>query len=764
MPAFSQRIVDRLIAWRFPLLGIALVAAAVAIVPSRQLQFDRSIDSMFAPGDPLIGPYHQLKRTFGGNEVVLAVYADPGLLSTDGNGIRRVAEVSRRLKEVEGVADVISIDQPLDERIVEESGQAARARKLFEGYTHSADGRVAAVVCILEPEAEARISRQEVIARMRQVMESLPEPLGRGMLAGEPVMVSDGFRYVENDGRRLAWASTSLLAVVIIVCFRSLRWVLVPVAVVQWAILLTRATLVASGVQMSMVSSMLTAVVTVVGVATVIHVILRFREARQESLAPREALCRAAGLLAVPAFWSCATTVAGFASLLVAKVAPVRDFALMMALGTLMVLVSVMMIVPGLVLLGRYDPDPKTAWGEKYLEKILGRTARFVHRRPGTLGLVIVIVVVAAGLGNARLELESDFTKNFRTNSPIVRSYEFVEANLGGAGVWDIMIPGPEEPDWAFLNRIRRLEDRLRKDVVVVSADGSKSPGLTKVLSRVDGVLAAMPNNPDRIRGEMRRNVLTGTAWRHFVEKIPALETALEGEDPEQRGRYLFRVMLRSYERQPSSTKRAIIEQVRQISGEEFPPEGQSPAAEVTGFFVLLANLIDSILRDQWLAFLIATATIWLMMLVALRSVSLSLIALVPNTLPIFVVTGLMGWLGLKINMGAAMIAAVSVGISIDSSIHYLTAYRRAREKGAALDDALTSVHQTVGLAVVFSTLALIVGFTVLCTSPFIPTVYFGALVSLAMLGGLIGNLVVLPMLIQLTGGVGRNLERAATE
>ncbi len=753
MSAFCQRVIDRLIAWRTPLLGLALVAAAAAFFPARNLEFDRSIDSMFAADDPLIAPYHRLKRAFGGNEVVLAVYADADLFKPDASGIHRVAEVSRRLEDIEGVAGVISIDQPLEDRIVEDTWQAVRARKLFEGYTHSADGRVAAVVCILEPESEAAVPRQQVIAEMRQVMTSLPKPLAPGMLAGEPVMVSDGFRYVEQDGRRLAWASTLLLAAVIIVCFRSLRWVLVPVAVVQLAIVLTRATLVGSGVQMSMVSSMLTAVVTVVGVATVIHVIVRFREARQESLPPRESLSRTAGLLAAPVFWSCATTAAGFASLLVAKVAPVRDFGLMMALGTVMVFASVVLVVPGLVLMGRADPDPKRAWGERYLENFLARTVRLVQLRPKLLGALILVLAVAAASGMTRLELESDFTKNFRADTPIVRSYEFVETNLGGAGVWDIVLPGPEAPDWQYQSRLCRLEDRLRSEVVITDPSGGTSPGLTKVLSRVDGVLAAMPNDPSRIRSTMRRNVSVGSAWRHFARKMPALQEALEGEDPQQPGRHLFRIMLRSYERQPASVKRAVIAQVERITREEFPAQEDQPDAEVTGFYVLLAHLIESILRDQWSAFCIAAVAIWLMMFVALRSPALATIALVPNVLPIFIVTGMMGWLELKINMGAAMIAAVSVGLSIDSSIHYLTDFRRTRQRGASVDEALAAVQQTVGRAVVFSTLALIVGFTILCTSRFVPTVYFGALVSLSMLGGLIGNLVVLPVLVKLVTG-----------
>jgi len=138
------------------------------------------------------------------------------------------------------------------------------------------------------------------------------------------------------------------------------------------------------------------------------------------------------------------------------------------------------------------------------------------------------------------------------------------------------------------------------------------------------------------------------------------------------------------------------------------------------------------------------------MMLLAFRSLPLALVALVPNALPILMVMGVMGWLGLKINMGAAMIAAVSLGLSVDSSIHYITGFRRARQSGLTVLQALTHVQQEVGRALFFSTLALIVGFTSLLLSQFVPTIYFGALVSLSMLGGLAGNLLVLPLLLSL--------------
>jgi len=145
--------------------------------------------------------------------------------------------------------------------------------------------------------------------------------------------------------------------------------------------------------------------------------------------------------------------------------------------------------------------------------------------------------------------------------------------------------------------------------------------------------------------------------------------------------------------------------------------------------------------------------------LAAFRSLPVALITLVPNALPILIVTGLMGWLRLRINMGAAMIASVSMGLAVDSSIHYITAYRRHRAAGLTTAEALHAVHQSVGRAMVFSTLALIVGFSALALSRFVPTIYFGVLVGLTMFGGLIGNLLILPLLLKL---IDRGPNRAA--
>lgn len=759
----SRRIAELLIRHRAALAILAGVLALASLWPASRLQFDRSIESIFPRNDPRLQKYEHLRDTFGGNEIVLAVYEDDNLFAPDASGIQRVTEVRKKLERVPGVKAVLSIDRPWGEDIVDpEDKVAKRLRELFAGYTHGPDGRTVALACMLQPRGERDVPRRETIDGLRNVVRNeLPAPLEPGMIAGEPVMVSDGFRFVEADGARLGWATTALLAVVIVVSFRSLRWVIIPVVIVQLTLLWTKASLVVSRLQLSMVSSMLTAVVTVIGIATVVHVIVRFREARNQGLSPQAALTQALALLIVPIVWACATDAAGFASLLITDVGPVQDFGLMMAIGALLVIAAVVLTLPAMVLLGNVSSDPQRAWGEGLLDGELRRIVGWVEHRPWPILLAVGAVTILAAIGLGRLQVESDFTKNFRADSNIVQSYNYVENRLGGAGVWDVMVPAPERLDVEYLRRLKRLESRLNEEVVVTTEGGEQRPGLTKTLSLAGAVDAADPRFLDEdaripvppfspFSSDYMRKVGIKLALDKMEQAIPEFYRALHAEDPQHKGRYWFRIMLRSREQQPAQAKKQIIEQVQRIVDEEFPAEEEAAASpKVTGFFVLLAYLIDRLLADQWMAFGVACCAIALMMLIVFRNPLYALVALAPNVLPILIVTGLMGWTGVKINMGAAMIAAVSMGLSIDSSIHYITSFQRALGAGKSVHEAVSTVHDSVGRAIVFSTLALIVGFSVLATSQFIPTIYFGVLVSLTMLGGLAGNLFVLPVLLK---------------
>ncbi len=751
--SLAGRVAAWLIAHRLLLAVVGVVLTAVSVERSRHLEFSRSIDAMFDRTDPALVPYRRMARAFGSNEVVLAAYDDPDLFTP--SGIGRLRMLTERLAAVPGVASASSLSgTPLGDRIIDldNSPTARKFVRLMEGYAVGADHRTAGIVCVLEPPAAAlktardqAVSRADTIDRLRGVMAECPS----GMVAGEPVMLRDGFAMLQRDGNLLGTMSGLLAGAVLLFSFRSLRWLAVPLAVVLLALWSTRGVLQAVGLKLTMVSTMLSAMVTVVGIATVTHVIVEFRRQRGLGRQPPEALREAIALLFWPVLGAIATDVIGFGSLIASRVGPVHDFGIMTSIGSVMVLVATALAVPFLALTGRFDADPRMAWGEGTLGRWLDGLVRGIVRHPLPILAVSLIAVGCAVAGMRRLQVETDFTRNFRATSPVVASYDMIESRLGGAGIWDVLVPAATPIDAATLAGLSRLEQRLRTEVTVPDAEGRPAAALTKVMSVADVLEAVSPVSLEQLESTKVGNWLVGRAVELLREQMPQMGRALIGRDSADGSTWL-RVTLRARERQPATAKRSIIEQVKGIVAEEYPGGDGHSAGEVTGFFVLLAQLVDRMLSDQWLTFALAAAGIFLLLAVGFRSPLLAAVALVPNTLPIFVVLGLLGWAGERINMGTAMIAAVSLGLSVDSSIHYIAAFRRRLTDGGACAAALETAHQTAGRAMIFSTLALVVGFLALTTSGFVPTVSFGWLSCLTLVGGLVGNLVVLPVLLAL--------------
>lgn len=742
---------ERYLSWKYPLLAVALIAGGVAFRESGRLSYEGNVERFF-PDAAEMDAYRHLKSTFGGNEVVLAVYVDEQLFAADGSGIERLRKIRQRIEQVPSVTSVLSLDRALGNWLAQENqGLATRLRTLFEGYTHGSDGKTVALACMLEPHAiETMVSsspatsgRRATLSQLRDIMQSLPAPMSHGVLTGEPVLVSEGLSMVERDGKRLGRWSMGLLGLTIAVCFRKIRWIVFPLVTVLWSTWVTRAVLAWSGLQLSLVSSMLAAVVTVVGVATVIHIVVQYEHALCLTRSPRLALRTTLERLAAPIAWAIATDAVGFLSLTLSHVTPVRDFGVMMAVGSLMVLIGVFLLAPAMILWRATSDAVPQSQLEIWMVRNLSASIPWIRTWRVPLAWGAVLFFLVTGCGGFFLEVETDFTKNFRDASPIVGAYRVVEEQLGGAGVCDIIVPAPRILTWEYLNQIGRLRQDLER--MSTNANFRSGSGLTKILSLDDALRAVMDEPTGRdVEPSVVQAVALQAAIVQLRSMLPEFFHALYAENAQ--GQAFFRIMLRARERQPAAEKQLLIRDLHRIAHQHFPE------ARVTGFFVLLAGIIESILSDQWTTFSAAIVGIALVMLCAFRDPRLVLIAMVPNVLPIMSVMGLMGWqqwLGLttaKMNMGAAMIAAVSLGLSIDASIHYLTDFLRGLKENGDAFKSLQLAQSNVGQALVLSTLSLIVGFTVLCSSDFMPTVYFGVLVSLSMLASLLGNLLLIPL------------------
>ncbi len=788
------------IRWRWILFGLASVLGVIAWPASERLNLDRSLQTMFAVDDPVRQDFELLESRFGISNLVVLAYRDPDFWNDDGSGLKRLQAVSQRVAAIDGVESVMELSQvdamlsklenpfsffpsltvskgPVHPLLDSSNTLAMEFKRLFDGQTHAHGSDLVALACLLGRDSipsKRSVQSAETLRQLRRLANSIP---AGGYLVGQPVMVEEGFEAIEEDGRRLGLFSTLSLSILLIVGFRSLRWAIIAIAIVQWSLVVTRGMLVWLAWDLTMVSSMLSSIVTVIGVATSLHWMLGYQSAYERHRAtgmaasqiPERALAESMRQLWWPILWACVTDAIGFGALMMTRVGPVQDYGCMMALGSLVVLVGIFALVPALALMD-LPLDRWLRWlglskelgrvpGDRWLQGVLEHVLRGSVRGRRWVLAVTGGLLIWGIIGSLRLRVETDFIRNFQSNSPIVTSYQAVERELGGAGVWDILLAAPTPVTTDYMNVVLELEDRLRNITVGENA----SDRLTYVLSIADMDRAVSRAS---ILGKLPiENRLQGIS-----QAMGSFTKTMVHDAPDQRW---FRILLRSREQSESDQKSKLIAAVRrevQATIDDpnwqriFPtielPGGSSPTrsqATVTGYYILLSQLVASVVLDQWFAFLIATIGIGIAIAFALRSPSLALVAILPNAVPSLIVMGWMGWMEYSVNLGAAMIAAVSMGLCVDSSLHYLHRYQRELREGRSEWQALRESQRDIGMSVALSTLGLVIGFGSLATSDFLPTVAFGTMAAFTMIGGLIGNLVLLPALI---GSLSRDASR----
>lgn len=779
-----------MIATRWIWFALAMLIAILAWPLAAKLRLDRSLEQMFPHNDPDRLAFERLEAEFGVSHFLVFAYRDSELWKPDGGGIQRAASMRKEIEAIPGVAyalDVSRIDEMLStlrgpealfgslsgkkpiHPLLDPKNQLAKEyRDMFVGQTHARDSDLVAIGVLLDADRGG-----EPLAQLRAMTQRVPG----GLLVGHLAMVDEGFREIEKDGQRLAMYSTISLTLLMLVGFRSLRWAIIAVVIVQWSLIVTQAILVWVDWELTMVSSMLSSIVMVVGVATTMHWMLGYQhdyDAMDPSIAPaqraRSALASSCSRLWQPICWACATDAIGFGSLMFSRVGPVQDYGSMMAVACCVVLAGIFMILPALALVGTGRTKSLLPWdtyrighfpGESALSNVLQSTLQWVckHRR-GVLSGTLLLLVVAT-VGSMKLRVETDFLKNFQSDSPIADAYRAVESELGGAGIWDVMVPAPPTIAQEYFDAVQALE----RDLMQIEIPGREPLRLTSALSLADTDRVARDASVLRMVPIEGRLLGMRQTMGSFFDTL--LHTS-------ERGRFL-RIMIRSRERSDAEQKDALIAAVQQTVREHMQRpvwqqlEGRSQAALagenpdwiVSGYYVLLTKLVSNVVADQWISFLVATLGIALAMAIAIGSWRLSLIAIVPSALPNMLVLGYMGWTGTPVNLGAAMIAAVSMGLGVDSSLHYLFKYQAERKAGRSVMQALSLAQGETGIAVALATLALVIGFASMSISDFLPTVAFGSLAAWTMVGSLFGNLCLMPaMLVWLEGRDGRPTDR----
>ncbi|MGQ9563707.1 MAG: efflux RND transporter permease subunit [Thermogutta sp.] len=751
--------------WAFFATGLLLLLAILFFGPRISAPF--SIDKLLPPNHPKRIHWERLRQIFGDDEFIVVVYRDPELFREDGIGLKRIRKIRNELRKVPGILDVWDIEQPLGNLILQKDLPLSQhLRRLFEGYTHNSTGDLCAIVVVANGSV---VANQDVRLTIAQV-QAIIDQQASGVVLGPVVLIQETLHQAERDANQLLWLAAALLAVVILLISRQMRWVLTSVIIIGTTILATQATISWAKASSGLMAAPLSSMITVIGVATLMHIQIRFQSYRDLGYGNELSFAVTIRQLGKPVILAIITDCVGFGALRFSEIEPLREFSFfaISALGWLTA--SLVFFLPAMVVLDWRRPaieNLRLDIGERFVRLFaktnvisgsLLKIGILGFRRPVLVVLGTAALCVFSTVGFLWLEVETDFTRYFRKKNWLVSAYELVENELGGAGVWDIAVPAPQKINRDYLAAVLRLEDRLRREVVVANPSGQRA-GLTKLLSLVDAVAAFREVGLSELLPSDRIDAL---ALKMMEQRMPGLYRALYAPDPIRPDCWWLRIMLRSPERQDAESRQRTIEQVRRIVDEEWPAiyatfprppytggkQGDTGAEDtpfISGYFVLFGVVAQSLLQAQNKTFLLALTGVGVVFWIAFRDVRLAAALVFCNVLPVLCVLGALGWCRVYVNLGVATMAAVALGLCVDSSLHYTAAYQRLLRAGIGPTRAVLRCQRLIGPPVVYATLALCAGFLSLMVSQLMPTVLLGVLLSLTMVLGLVTNVTLLP-------------------
>ncbi len=656
--------------------------------------------------------------------------------------------------------------------------------------------------------AKAAASHQ-LVADVRSLMDGYRDR-ATIFLGGPDMITADMVDFIKSD---LAIFGTGILIFVIVtlaVIFRQLRWVILPLSTCALCLVIILGFLSWIDWRLTVISSNFVSLLLIITLALTMHLIVRYRELyRTQTEATQEQLViDTVRSMAKPCLYTVLTTIVAFMSLVVSNIRPVIDFGWMMTMGISLALVVAFIIIPaGMMLVGK-GSSGSTGTGNDNSASFTSVFANFTERHGNIVLLVACGLSVLSIYGISRLEVENRFIDYFRSDTEIYQGMEIIDASLGGTTPLDIILQAPTftEPEQSFaVNEDSEYgDDAFGEDAFGENASSENTYAEEDEYGDYGydngGFEDAFDSNSDAF-GEDSANELIDTYWftstgladlaklQVFLEAQPEVgkvsslvqiydvasdlsghklndfEIAFMrksfGDEIYQQmvAPYLIedsdeaRIQLRAMETQGLLRRADLLEKIRDYAVNEVGIANED--IRFTGLLVLYNNMLQSLFKSQILTLGAVFVGIMLMFLVLFRSIKISVIAILPNFLAAGIVLGGMGLAGIPLDMMTITIAAITVGIGVDHAIHYITRFRREFAIDGSYLGSMHRAHASIGLALFYTAITIIVGFSILALSNFIPSIYFGLLTGLAMTAALLGSMTLLPKLILLTKPLG---------
>ena len=757
---------------------------------SKDFRLDASSETLLIEGDPDLEYLREITDRYGSKEFLVLTYTPNEPMVSDAS-INNLLSLKYKIQSLNWVHSVITLldipllnnsDAPLQERLEgfktlkDEEVDRERGFKeilespVFRNFVISIDGKTSGIIVNIKKNKELEDienkSKEEIeeykdnikkqnhqnILEIRDVIKSY-ENVGKIYLGGIPMIADDMMTFIKSDIIVFGIGVLLFIIATLWFVFRKVIWIIVPISSCFFSVLIMMGLLGLLGWKVTVISSNFIALMLILTMAMNIHMSTRFLQLRKEfeEKSSYEILSLTTGKMFWPILYTVLTTVCAFLSLIFSEIKPIIDFGWMMTFGLITSFLITFTLLPTLL---SFVPNKNISLKEEKDSNITKFLGKLSLNNKNSIFSVTIIVIILSVVGISKLEVENSFINYFDKDTEIYKGMKLIDEELGGTTPLEVIIKFPKKEiketsdddedfeDWGDEEDANDEKYWFTKDKI----DKIKSvhnyldglPEIGKVLSFSSIIDVATQLNNNQPLGTLEMGVLYSKIPDNIKTEI--IDPYISIKDNEAR------INLRIIDSQKDLRRNDLINKINYdlvnkigLDKSEF---------KLAGVLILFNNLLQSLFKSQILTLGLVMIGIFGMFLILFRNIKLSLIGVVPNFIAAFFILGIIGLLEIPLDMMTITIAAITIGIAVDNSIHYIYRFKEEYAKIQNYEETLKTCHSTVGVAILNTSITIVFGFSILVLSKFIPTIYFGVFTGIAMLLAMISVLTLLPSLI----------------
>ena len=767
---FFSRFAEGILRWRWLLLILVLILTVFAFYEMRGLRMDNSNEAFFLKGDPSKLLLEKFRDTFGNEDFVYILFETDNFFKPE--NISLIKRLARDLEEsvpyisdikflgnveyiggVKGGIEIIDLIEeiPRTSEEIELIKERAMNEPLYLDNLISRTGKTAAILLECEPYPEEKADPRKDIPPVVYKILDKPEYSDLEIYTvGGPVMDYEIDKIAAKEMILCGSFCILLLMVVMLGMSREWRGLFSPLLVVILSIFWTLGTVGALNWKLSMMVMMLPVLLICVGIGDSMHIISEFQDHKNQGHSRKEAIIKTLSMVGIPCLLTSLTTAAGFLSFQAALIKPIREMGIYAAIGVIMALILSLVIVPIVFSFGKNRSKNKDGSDHRndLFDRMLGGIASFNIKHSWAIIVLFVFLSIISIFGYSLVQIETDFMKSISTDVPIREAYDYVDSRMGGSMSLEVMLDTGKKDgvkEIGFLKQMESLQNYIDSHPLTYKT--------TSVIDILKKMRRAMYEN------QMEYYSLPETS-EQAAEYLFLYETS-GGEELDRQVSFNYdaaRIQTRS---KTLSTKdvRSFISDVNSFVKTNMDP---GIKVESTGTMTFVKAMADYVSQGQRKSFIWAFLAIAVMMIIALRSFKLGLISMIPNLFPVVISFGLMGLLGIYMSIPLMIFAPIVIGIAVDDTVHFFMRYIREFNQTGTYKEALKATLLTVGRPITFTTITLVIGFSVFVISDMHTQIQFGLLSAFAFLWALLADFFLAPAMILLLKPLGP--ERVASQ